>query len=316
MNESDLMPARNQPRIVWLVLALLVVAGGLFVFLYKGRHVSRQADRALALQRRQAARLRQVDPALVKWREVRQIPVGFLPTCLGVDASGRVHVAGGRALALLGGQQFALPFAATCMSHEARYIGTTDAVYVGTDGQWRALTPPLGPRAYLTAVAPAKDGLWAADSGNRQVLHLDKAGQIIGTVGKGQLIVPSPHLKVVLKPDGDLLINNPGKLRVDTYSPAGVLKSSFGKASVGIDGFCGCCNPIDIALLPDGKIVTAEKGLPRVKVYNADGTLESVVCAPSDLSPSSQPQIAVNKQGQVLVLDPPARLVRVFEREH
>ena len=204
----------------------------------------------------------------------------------------------------------------TCLAWDGKLLlGTRDGVSVMHDRSGpRMLTPNLGPRAYITSIAPAKDGLWIADSGNRQVLHLGKSSKVTRTIGKGQLIVPSPHLKVLIKPDGDLLVNNPGKLRVDTYSTAGVLKNSFGKASVGIDGFCGCCNPIDIALLADGKIVTAEKGLPRVKVYNPDGTLESVVATPQQLSPRCQPQIAVNGQGQILVLDAPARLVRVFER--
>ncbi|MGE5531208.1 MAG: hypothetical protein ACM3VW_03690, partial [Bacteroidota bacterium] len=65
---------------------------------------------------------------------------------------------------------------------------------------------------------------------------------------------------------------------------------------------------------PDGRVVTAEKGLPRVKVYKADGTLDSVVVGPEGLSPRCVPQIAVTPQGDILVLDPPARAVRVFER--
>lgn len=318
MNESDLMPARSQPRIIWFVLALLVIAGGLFVFLSTGQRVSRQAETALMQQSVQDQRLRQVDPALMKWRELPQIPTSpRLATYLAVGPAFQIFVGDQRgAEGIKGGISLGMS-GITCLAWDGKLlVGTRDGVYAFPEASpSQKLTLDLGPRAYITAIAPAKDGLWIADSGNRQVLHLDKSGKIIGTIGKEQLVTPSPHLKVVLRPDGDLLINNPGKLRVDTYSPAGVLKNSFGKAGVDTKGFCGCCNPIDVALLPDGKIVTAEKGLPRVKVYKADGTLESVVAAPKDLSSQCQPQIAVNRQGQILVLDPPARLVRVFERK-
>ena len=63
MTEKDLIPMRSQPRIVLLILALLIAAGGLFAFLHKGQQVSRQADKALATQTEQFDRLREVDPA-------------------------------------------------------------------------------------------------------------------------------------------------------------------------------------------------------------------------------------------------------------
>lgn len=321
MTENDLMPARMQPRNTTLVLMLLVILGGLFVFLHKGQQVSRQAETAVVTQGDQSARLRQVDPALVKWREVKRLPIEAQATCLAVAPNGDVYVGAAQALSIARTGEAAptaVPLAFAPLSvavGQDVYVAAQTAVYVRQGEEWRTVTPDLGTRAYVSAVVPAQDGLWIANSGNRQVLHLDKAGKILGTIGKGQLTTPSAHLKIAVKPDGDLLINNPGKLRVDTYSPTGALKNSFGKAGVDISGFCGCCNPIDVALLPDGKIVTAEKGLPRVKVYGADGTLESVVAAPKDLSAQCQPQIAVNKQGQILVLDPPARLVRVFERK-
>jgi DNA-binding beta-propeller fold protein YncE len=321
MDDMNLMPSRRQPPIVFVILALLLVSGGLFVFLHKGRQVSGQANQAVVTQAQRDRQLRQVDAALVKWREVRQVPVESDVSCLAVAPDGELYLGSAR---MLYATKIGVPVwrttllnsAATCVAvGGGSYVGSRDRVSVlGKHFDKKAQWPILGERVVLSGLAPSREGLWVADSGNRRVLHLDKSGTVIGTFGKGQLIVPSPHLKVLVKPDGNLLVNNPGRLRVDTYSPDGVLKSSFGKASVNIDGFCGCCNPIDIALLPDGRVVTAEKGLPRVKIYSPDGTLESVVVGPEGLSPRCEPQIAVTPQGQILVLDPPARAVRVFER--
>jgi hypothetical protein len=80
-----------------------------------------------------------------------------------------------------------------------------------------------------------------------------------------------------------------------------------------IDGFCGCCNPTDIAVLPDGRVVTAEKGIPRVKILDRDGTLSCVVATPDDLSAAASGlDLAIDTGGRVLVLDRQARLLRVF----
>jgi hypothetical protein len=326
MTEKDFIPMRSQPRIVLLVLALLIAAGLLFAFLHRGQQVSRQADKALVTQAEQFDRMRQVDPALVKWREVQQIPVAQEATCLAVAPDGGLYVGAGNKLSVPGngtGPRGArqLPFAATAVSvGKELFLASRDRVYSLNSALMEQGS--LGARAVLTGIAASAKDVWVADSGNRVIWHYDTSGRLLGSFGgregkdksKG-LIVPSPHLKVVLKPDGSLLVNNPGRLRVDTYSPAGALRSSFGKASVDITGFCGCCNPIDLALLADGRVVTAEKGLPRVKVYGSDGALESVVVGPSGLSPRCEPQIAVSPTGQVLVLDAPARVVRVFERK-
>ena len=84
-----------------------------------------------------------------------------------------------------------------------------------------------------------------------------------------------------------------------------------------IEGFCGCCNPTNIALLADGKIVTSEKGLPRVKVYRPDGTLESVIAGPEAFASRVVGlDLAVDAAERVMVLDPAAKTVRSFERRN
>jgi hypothetical protein len=93
---------------------------------------------------------------------------------------------------------------------------------------------------------------------------------------------------------------------------------------MGINGFCGCCNPIGFALLPDGKYATCEKGLPRVKVYSETGEFESVVagvetfsenaraCGPSDCTAGGL-DVAVDSQGRIYILDIVTGDVRVIK---
>jgi len=144
-----------------------------------------------------------------------------------------------------------------------------------------------GKKAWLTGLALHGKELFAADSGNRVVLCYDLAGKLVRRIGEKNrdrnipgFIVPSPFLDVEIARDGLLRVNNPGRHRVEAYTTEGDFEFSWGSPSMGLTGFCGCCNPINLALLPDGRYVTCEKGLPRVKIYSASGEFESVVAGP------------------------------------
>jgi hypothetical protein len=165
--------------------------------------------------------------------------------------------------------------------------------------------------------------VWVGDAGRKLVDHYSRAGQLLGSLGKRDdarkipgLTTPSPHLDVAVAAGGAVVVTNPGRCAVETYDTGGGLKASWGRASNDLDGFCGCCNPTDLAILPDGKIVTSEKGLPRVKVYLPDGTLESLIAQPPDIAQAAAGiDLAVGADGRVWVLDPAARVVKVFARK-
>ncbi len=78
--------------------------------------------------------------------------------------------------------------------------------------------------------------------------------------------------------------------------------------------------------MPDGRCVTGEKGMPRVKIYDAEGKFESVVAGPDVLAPNfsvttetredlrlKPVDLAVDGKSRIIVLDPNARKVRIFE---
>jgi hypothetical protein len=85
---------------------------------------------------------------------------------------------------------------------------------------------------------------------------------------------------------------------------------------MGVEGFCGCCNPTHMAILPDGSFVTSEKGLPRVKIHAQSGELKAVVAAPDSFAEHTVGlDLAVDSAGRILVLDPVARAVRIFSEK-
>jgi len=195
---------------------------------------------------------------------------------------------------------------------------------------WEA---PKG-RPFLTAIAVGPKDVFVADSGNRVVHRYDLEGKSLRRIGEKDaarnipgLILPSPFLDVELGPDGLLRVNNPGRHRVEVYTPDGDLEVSWGRPSIAIDGFCGCCNPVGLALLKDGRCVTFEKGLPRAKVYGAEGKFECVVAPPDfftdielqesimDACQTSYGGLdgAVDAQGRVIILELASGLIHVLK---
>jgi hypothetical protein len=83
-----------------------------------------------------------------------------------------------------------------------------------------------------------------------------------------------------------------------------------------------------MAILPDGRFVTGEKGIPRVKIYGAEGKFECVVAGPEVLAPNfaattetredlklKPVDLAVDSKSRIIVLDPNAGTVRIFEEK-
>ena len=198
-------------------------------------------------------------------------------------------------------------------------------------GQPTAVWESPGKKSWITGIAATENAVFAADAGNRVILRYDKSGKLVLRIGEKDearnipgFVVPSPFFDVEVARDGLLRVNNPGQHRMEIYTQDGDFEGSWGVASMGITGFCGCCNPINLALLPDGRFVTCEKGLPRVKIYSADGEFESVVagvesfpenaraCGPADCTAGGL-DAAVDSQGWIYILDMVTGDVRVMK---
>lgn len=189
-------------------------------------------------------------------------------------------------------------------------------------------------RSFFSDIVIHDGEVFLADSGMRCVQRLDWKGQLINTIGgedkyTGQrgLILPSPCLSIAMGQDGLLRVNNPGRHRVEIHTKEGDLELYWGKASAGIDGFCGCCNPVSVAVRADGSCITAEKGLPRVKLYSPIGEFIGVVAGPETFKENLEAQkstdrdesvhanlgVFVNDDDSVMVVDPVAQGLHQFE---
>jgi len=293
------------------------------------------------------ARLARIDPNLILYTQSGPaILTAFSQSrAIALDAAGRLFVAGDRAIRAFNDagklvdtiELASEPQCLTIWDDGTIYVGMKDHVEaLDAQGKVLASWEPLGDEAVLTSIARHKDAVLVADAGHRIVLRYDTAGTLIDHIGEKDpdrnipgFMVPSPHFDLAVGRDGMLRVVNPGRNRIDTFTLDGDLEFSWGKRSVGIEGFCGCCNPASFALLPDGGFVTAEKGLVRVKVYNSDGAFVGVVAGPDQFAGGKRMKVcdtpeecqeggldvAVGADGRIYVLDPADNTVKVFHRK-
>lgn len=279
------------------------------------------------------------DPALLKYTQVEQVDIEIPdPTGISVGPDGSLWVAGSRVVARLqdpagpdrSGRpglpaQIEIAGDATCITATsgALFIGVGPNVEVARPQMTRTETwATLGAEGHITCIAVGSEAVYLADAVSRRVARCDTGGRILGYLAEKDpkrdysgLIVPSPHLDVVVGEDDSVHIVNPGLHQIEIYDPDGSPRWSWGEESQEADGFCGCCNPTDIALLPGGDYVTAEKGIPRVKVYSANGHFEGMVVGHEGLSQGVVGlDIAAYPDGRIAVLDRGIKAVRVFQR--
>ncbi len=275
--------------------------------------------------------LRPIAPALLRYAERAAFDTRLAaPRALAVGADDRLYVAGDRAIAMFtphgtpAGSR-ALDGEPTCLavtSGGVSYVGMSNHVEVfDAAGTRTAAWAPHGEQSYVTAVVAIPEGIVVADAGERIVLLYGKDGTLVRPIGGRDpernvpgFVVPSPFLDAAMGKDGLLRVTNPGRHKVEAYSLEGDLCLAWGAAKATVEGFCGCCNPVHIAVLPDGAIVTSEKGLVTVKVCEPDGALRCVVAGPDRLGENALGyDVAVDSKGRIIVLDPVAKKVRVFE---
>ena len=294
---------------------------------------------------------RRTDPALIRYKELRSIETGLQVTRgIAVGGDDRLYVAGDKTVIAFdsNGERFGqitLDDPPRCLAVTANgtiYVGMTDHIEVvgwaerseshlsmGKKGGTRFARPSLPPakweslgeKASITSIAVSGGNVFVADSGNSVVVRYDASGKILDRIGRADktkdipgLLVRYAGVDVTVGPGEVLWVTNPGLWRVEAYSFDGDLKSHWGRqSSEKIEGFCGCCNPVALAILPGGGFVTAEKGLARVKVYDDRGLFKSVVAGPESFATGTvRLDLAVDSQGRVLVLDPIAKAVRIF----
>lgn len=249
-----------------------------------------------------------------------------------IDDEDRIYLAGSGGVRVLDAEGELLASWRTLGAARCVAVDDEGNVYVGQrariekfdrDGtlltSWGTKGSGRGEFKVVTSISVSGANLFVADAGNRCIHRFATDGDFIDEIGKRDparnflgLICPSPYLDCAVDAEGVLHVTNPGKLRVEKYKLNGELVSFWGKAGMSPEGFCGCCNPTNIALMAGGRTVTAEKGIPRVKVYDTDGRMLAYLGPEYFSKGAAGMDLAVDSLGRIYVIDPGDGKVRVF----
>lgn len=270
------------------------------------------------------------DTALIMYKEVQHfIPVMASIHGMALDQAGCIYICGENGIEIFDAtgkpeSGFTIEGIANCI-HVARngliYLGMQDHVEI-FDRRGRQLKKwkSCGNNAIITSLAVTENNVYIADAGGKVVYQYDLSGNFIKRIGEKDparkipgFVVPSPYFDLGIGRNRELWVVNPGRHQFEKYDHEGVLISSWGESSMAMEGFCGCCNPSNFALLSDGSFVTTEKGIERVKVYGAGGIFKYVVAGPDSFIEGTRGlDVAVDSKDRILILDPEKKQIRIF----
>ncbi|MBT3210347.1 MAG: hypothetical protein HN704_10640 [Bacteroidetes bacterium] len=274
--------------------------------------------------------LKKIDSTKFCFKEIHQLELEISePKCIAVDNQSNIFVGGQDEISVFdkfGKFTYALKAssAVNCMA-----ISSFDELYVGTKNSiqlWnheRKLEKSWLIKAdnvLITSLAIKDSSIFVADAGNGIVWHYNINGELLNRIGDKDtvqgifgFVIPSSYFDLKIGRDGELWVVNPGRHSLEAYTDEGNLISSWTKSSMQIQGFCGCCNPSNIAILSNGSFVTSEKGIERVKVYKPSGEFDCVVAGPDSFEKGTKGiDLAVDSDDRIVVLDPLKKVVRIF----
>ncbi len=179
----------------------------------------------------------------------------------------------------------------------------------------------FGPRSVITSLAVSPEFVYVADAGNRIVYQFSHQGELLQQIGERNddkavpgFVIPSPYFDVALNEEDYLWAVNPGRHSLENFNADGAMRSSWTASSVKTEGFSGCCNPAHMAIMEENAFVTSEKGIVRVKVYDQHGKYIGVVAPPDMFDDDAKaPDVCVDEEGRVILLDFNRKQVRVFK---
>jgi len=275
-----------------------------------------------------------VDPSLVNYNEVQDFkPDIEKMKAVDVDQDDNIYLAGKDKILIYDKDGNLLKDINTGSEALSIKVGHDKDIYIGardhieiwdSEGGKKDSWEVRNNRVVISSIALADSSVFVADAGNKIVYHYDLYGNFINDIGRKDsvkgiqgFVIPSPYFDIAIGRDDELWVVNSGRHQFESYDKYGNLKSSWKKTSMNLDGFSGCCNPSNMAILPNGSFVTTEKGIVRVKIHNPSGEFESVVATPKQFDKGTRGlDVAIDSENRVILLDPMRELIRIFKKDN
>jgi len=309
------------------ILLIVAIIGLLVLDLFSGK-----GNKGQNVYEYQVDKFKKVDSSSLCYKETQKIkPFSGPIHALSVDAEDNIYIGSGNKVLKYNAKgdsvfSFKLSDTATCLSVAKSgniFIGMKDHVEkYNSKGKLEKSFENLGKTAYLTSVASDDSSIYVADAGNKIVYRYNINGELILKIGKKDkakgipgFFIPSPYFDVLVDKLGQIWAVNTGRHAFEAYTRSGELITRWERTSMSMDGFSGCCNPSNAAILSDGSFVTSEKGIVRVKIHQSTGDFKCMVAGPDQfVDGTTGLDLAVDSKDRILVLDPVKVEVRIFTR--
>lgn len=145
------------------------------------------------------------------------------------------------------------------------------------DGEWQRDWEACSDRSDYCSMAVTPESLFVTDAANKNICQYTTEGNFVRFIQSPDgFVIPSYSFGITYVNE-TIYCSNPGRHRVEKYTPDGKYTGSFGKAGGMAGMFCGCCNPVHLAYTSTGDILTSEKGNPRISCYSIDGEFRSLL---------------------------------------
>ena len=256
----------------------------------------------------------------------KPMATGFKHACdLTVMGNGQIAVIGDRQLAIFSpnGRRIhaqdldAAPQAICAGAEGGLLVALQDAILLLNEAGARIGRWSLADRdgIAVTSISAGRDSVYVGDGVHGKVHRFTASGRYQGPLDQ-TFAAAANFFPVEVDAAGRLHVAHSSRHRVETFDRAGRSVASWGAKSRDAAGFSGCCNPVDLAVLPDGRFVTAERGQPRIKLFSSKGDYIETLADPEQftadrLSSYDNHQacsggglsVAAGPRGEVYVLD-------------
>ncbi len=322
---------KKELKIMALVIVVLLIAGG--VFIYKKGEKNKGRAKSRNDKRYDAGQLHYVDESLIRYKQ-KKVFKSYFDRVLGFafDSENNLYICGNDGIRLFNDQcdfveHFYYPNSIRCVvvTAEGQLIAASESSLIYFDKKGNVIKKVSKKEwGLLNSIVLTKEFIFLADRMHRKIWKCNRSGEVLTSFGSIEsdkingLIIPGIHMDMALGENDLLYVSNPGRHHINTYTFDGVLTSVIGRPSFKHEGFCGCCNPVSIAMLSSNTIMTCEKGISRVKLLDLKGKLIGVVAAPIDFKNNKHAyniDLLQGKNDTVYLLESDTNLVYIYEKK-
>ncbi len=258
-----------------------------------------------------------------------------------VDAKDRVYVAGDKQVAVYAakGGKALHKWPVPLMRTEAVAVDKAGYVFVAgfaegnkpqvlklanddsgkVQAQWGEAGSGPGQIAGICGLGVTDQHVLLGDSRGRCVHRYSKDGKFVDDLGKRASSKMSGFstccsiLDFGTDAQGNVYVGNLGAHRVEVLNPKGQPLAHWGQSGEGPKDFCGCCNPVSVAVAPNGVVFTSEKTIPRIKAFSAKEHKLLAVFGEGEFgSGCGRLDIAVDSKLNVYGVDSTKSIIRVY----